>query len=282
MPIQYSVTTPDFDSELGRTADHENATVLTVILELLFDQIEVTSGVAKDSTGKMFRVRPWTDVEFRAYLRQFKDTSEEAWNDKIYILFPNPQNAAEAIPTADYRALQNPALLGKKPPFLKCQLLIKFVLKNPHAELYVLNLVPGQGRFQAHVFRKPGEQDVGVLSNEDVKLIRQPGADELFQLPAAHEVGHLLGLGHPGEALAVCEKNPNAEICYGGTPYEQRDIMGMGMAVSGEHARPWLTAIRKHTGHERGWRATHLSPPTEELMDEAIRLAGKRHEAQKP
>jgi hypothetical protein len=264
--IQYSIKTRDYDSEFGSKADGENATSLTVILKLLFNQVESASGFAKDSTNRRFRVLPWTEVAFEEYLRTFKKTSEEAWSDKIYILFPDPRNAAEAMNASDYRALQNPALIGKKPPFLKCRLSIQFTLKNPHAELYVLNLAPGQDHFQSHVFRKPGMKDVGVLSNEAVKLIRQSGADELFHRPAAHEVGHLLGLGHPNEALKRCQANPNAEICYGGTPYEKRSIMGMGMAVSGEHAKAWLSAIRKHTAHQHGWKSTHISPPLEALL----------------
>ena len=46
--------------------------------------------------------------------------------------------------------------------------------------------------------------------------------------------------------------------------------MGRGMAVTAEHAKPWLDAIKRHTQHSRGWRATHVSPPIDRLIAGAL------------
>jgi hypothetical protein len=47
--------------------------------------------------------------------------------------------------------------------------------------------------------------------------------------------------------------------------------MGVGWGVTGDHAKTWLKAIALHTGHEKGWTASHLSPPLEEMMSDDMR-----------
>jgi hypothetical protein len=81
----------------------------------------------------------------------------------------------------------------------------------------------------------------------------------------------MLGLGHVNADAPVCRRDPNADICYGEHPRQRRDIMGAGTVVHGGHARRWLEAIRLHTRHEHGWRATHVEPPIEALMRQATR-----------
>jgi len=61
--------------------------------------------------------------------------------------------------------------------------------------------------------------------------------------PLPHEVGHLLGLKHPGCSGSSAQ-------CYGigGDPWEIRNVMGQGEEVNRSNAKPWLDRIALHTG----------------------------------
>jgi hypothetical protein len=275
MPIKYVVNTADFDSTLGQTPDiRDNATTLEITLKLEF--IAVDAQTAKDLSGKVFRMRPWEDGAIRQYITDFKDSVESHWSDRIYILFPDPKDAKQAMNKLDYQRFLHPTLKDKKPPYMKCMLSIQPCDKNGHAKVYILNVVPGQGRFQGRAYRRPDAPDTLTVGSDALKIAthRISDRDTYRQVPAVHEVGHLLDLDHVNAADPACKTDKNAEICYGGTPYEMNDIMGMGDAVTGDHAKTWLKAIRLHTQHDKGWTASHLSPPLLELLD--LNSGGRR------
>ena len=268
MTIVHDVSTPDFDSALCAVPDPaDNATALTVTLRLAFTAIDAQ--IARDLSGKVFKARPWTDGEVRQYIADFRAAAESQWTDRIYILLPDPAKPLEALPKADYLRFLHPALGSRKQPYLRCGLRILAVDKNPHARVNIVNIEPGQGRFQARVYRRPGATDDAVQGSDALQLTehRPTTRDTYRQVPAVHEIGHLLGLEHVNAESPACRADPNAELCYGGNAYEMNDIMGMGDAVTGQHAHTWLKAIRLHTLHDKGWTASHLSPPLLELME---------------
>src|SRR5882724_9278091 len=78
----------------------------------------------------------------------------------------------------------------------------------------------------------------------------------LGQTVTAHEIGHWLGLGH-----VAC--GGNEARCYGTTPGQQADLMGMGNRINGWHAGPWAAGLRDHLDEQcRGvrWRAVTVRP----------------------
>ncbi len=285
MTIQRTVQmTPDFDSELGNSADADNATTLTVILRIAFRaaepmggsetrptscriqtatrRVSIGSDWAEDLNGRVFRIISWPSGALTAFAAQFRSQVETVWNNRFFLKFPNQDDQAQAMNQADFESLQAPALIGRKTPFLRCQLRIDAVAEaeRHHALMHVINLAPGQScKFQSFVAQRPGQADIGFLTNRDSAQT------------SAHETGHMLGLEHVNHTAPACHGNSNADICYGETPLQRRDLMGDGTAVHGAHARRWLEAVALHTGHASGWIATHIEPPLEELLEAAVR-----------
>jgi hypothetical protein len=143
MPITYDIQTADFDSVLGRSADSDNATPLTVVLRVALTpanphggagsrapscarratrrRVTIGSDWVEDINGRVFRIQPWGSTAFDQFKARFKRQAEHIWNDWIYILLPDP-DGPHALSQQDYRALQNRTLIGHKTPYLRCQL----------------------------------------------------------------------------------------------------------------------------------------------------------------
>lgn len=62
-----------------------------------------------------------------------------------------------------------------------------------------------------------------------------------------HEIGHLLGFGHSNQRSAECRNKPGTGICYGATLQQKVNIMGAGMGLDLENAKPWVERAGKHT-----------------------------------
>jgi hypothetical protein len=95
--------------------------------------------------------------------------------------------------------------------------------------------------------------DVGAVTHGDVAA-----GSRWRRHPAAHEVGHLLGLHHVAQRSVACRSD--VLKCYGSNLAETLNIMGMGDQLSLEDAKPWRERIAWHTGIDPdGWKVDRAS-----------------------
>jgi hypothetical protein len=110
----------------------------------------------------------------------------------------------------------------------------------------VIPVVRVSGR---HTFRS----NAILYSHLDLNPERYPGTRTRF-FTHLHEVGHLLGLAHPGLAsgAAGCTTG-NEAACYAADP---DSVLGFGSTIRDAHAQPWKKAASLLTGvAEANWTA---------------------------
>jgi hypothetical protein len=157
-------------------------------------------------------------------------------------------------PPASYNGFIWPEQGGKRRDLL-CGLFIKFVdgeRDNPHAVLNIVRLADPSLYFGA---------DSTLLASSDVDGFTHGhrGAGVRWkQHPAAHEVGHLLGLHHVAHKSVACRND--FFKCYGSNLAERVNIMGVGDQLSLENAAPWRERIAWHTGIDQDlWKVDWAS-----------------------
>jgi hypothetical protein len=270
MAIKAAQASKNFDVRFGPGPDGENATTLTVVLKLAIDWLEPdpnsATTVVKDKNGVEFKLKSWPPAARDEYKKNLKDTVEGAWNDRLFLLLPDPADATVKLPDPDYNAFvsRDPAVRAKNPPFVRCALEIQFVeqVHTYHALIHLARLDAPAQRFRQFTKVRPANPNEGVFSDTGLDLVSKgtdSRGDQLYQFPVAHEVGHLLGLDHPNVKDPGCRTGAE-DICYGGDWRQQREMMGLGYVVDASAAGPWLTGVGLLTGSSRGWRAIHWDP----------------------
>lgn len=209
-----------------------------IILRIWLKQIDPPKGQNRFTThnahGSPHIALRWTHGSWEHFKQQFLRVVLATW-DGAFLLSP----------PASYDGLIWPEQGGKRRDAL-CGLFIRLVdgeRDNPHAVLNVVRLADPSVYFGA---------DSTLLASNDVEGFPKSHSGAGYrwkQHPAAHEVGHLLGLHHVAQRSVAC-RNDHFK-CYGSTLAERVNIMGVGDQLSLDNAMPWRERIAWHTGIAR-------------------------------
>ncbi len=235
-----------FDSHLELPKDPNANATLTVILRYKLDFADSKNRVpgvvfnlegtarAKDASGFAHYLTDWDDKS-RSAFTNLMVRSEKIWTNKFLLIPPRNYSGLDFKHTLPGHYVR---------PNIMCALRLEPSGK-PHIRITVVR-VNGPMPFQAAT---------------NVKPPRNILLDELSAKSPAlgHELGHALGMLHIKALLGdkACIADHNASRCYGETPQEQANIMGVGSDLWPLNAQPWLDRIELHTKTQKAfWTAT--------------------------
>jgi hypothetical protein len=242
--------------------------------------------VIRDTDGHEFQTEQWPSDEWRKFRETYQAEGQRFWDNRFWLQhqdFPNwegldyPYSRGRGnyyhntfpIPSFAHVPLQMPQVCTGAPvipdaglarPAINCRFRLQVVshLEPRHAGVRVAYLKKAEGnpqdRFRSHS-RLNNQHDLEMtaqtLKTADGLHIR------VKQRPFLHEIGHLMGQPHAGEATIFEEANQacatqmakdpkngyNSDPCYGVTEDALLNIMGGGEVLSLRQALPWQHAL---------------------------------------
>lgn len=219
-----------FDADLN--PDVRNSTTnadLTLYIRINFQRIDPTPGspaTYRDYDGTAVPIRAWRDAEWTQWKSRFLSDCRTKWNGKFWLVTP-----------ATYNRLNWP----EQNPTHRCNLYCRFEIseqgnsQGAHAVIPVVR-VNGRHSFRSHML---------LYSNNDIRAEQLTRGSNFFT--HVHEIGHLIGLQHPGTGRPGCVGGGEA-VCYRSADGDERGAMGLGSDMRAEYARPWTRAASILTG----------------------------------
>jgi hypothetical protein len=245
-----------YDSRLytARVSETRNADLILIVrVHLRRHDPPGDEGTITDVAGNTVKIVKWeSHAQWQLWRQSLKHVVEQTWNNKLWLV-PRARNFWLTYTGDSPFSRCDP--YDAFVPNVKCGLRLMLVgEENAHLRIRCVRLAPGEFHTSA-MNRRAG---IGYLDHQDVNLETKNAAEGHQQIPAAHELGHFLGLSH-----VACDDN--SMVCYGTTPHQRGDIMGQGSRVEAWHAWPWLQRIRQHLHPPPGeaplrWRATATRP----------------------
>ncbi len=225
----------NFDADLN--PDVRNATTnadLTIYLRVFLQRHDPPTGTTTypDSDGNQVPIRAWTDLEWTRFTGRYQRETTQFWNGKFWLRTPDTFHRLDWPSTS---------------PTHRCNVYCRFEMSTvatadgAHA---IIPVVRVNGR---HTFRS----NALLYSHLDIEAEQYPQSRSRF-FTHLHEVGHLLGLAHPGVAANTPGCTAGDEMaCYAADP---DSVLGLGSTLRDDHVQPWQKAASLLTGtREADW-----------------------------
>lgn len=221
-----------FDADLN--PDVRNATTnadLTVYVRIHFQKIDPTpaSSTYADYDGTAVPIRAWRDSEWLAFRTTFLNDCRRKWHGKFWLKTP-----------ASFTRLNWPSVN----PTHRCNLYCRFEIseqstpEGAHAIIPVVH-VDGNHFFRSHML---------LYDNGDLAPQRRTAGSRFFT--HVHEIGHLIGLDHPGHGTPACSTG-GEDACYAAADGSDTGIMARGSVMLPEYADPWRKAAAQLTSTQK-------------------------------
>lgn len=224
-----------FDADIDESVCNQTTNAnLTLYIRICFQQVNPTptSNTYNDWDGNAVPIRNWRASEWVDWKRRFLSDCRRRWHGKFWLVTPTT-----------YNRLNWP----ERNPTHRCNLYCRFEISEQsgpngaHAVIPVVR-VDGNHFFRSHML---------LYSNRDLRAERLTRGSLFYT--HVHEIGHLIGLDHPGASLAGCTTG-GEDVCYASADGNDRGVMGMGSRIYARHARPWQKAAAALTStRESDW-----------------------------
>jgi hypothetical protein len=227
----------DINTEVCSKTTNAN---LTIYIRICFQQVNPTATLKtyNDSDNNSVAIRQWKAKEWTNWKGKFLNICRNKWNGKFWLETPK-----------DYTGLDWPKLNSKYRSNLYCRFEIseQSNMMGAHAVIPVVS-IDGKQDFRSHML---------LYDNRDLNAKELTKGSKFFT--CAHEIGHLIGLEHPGKyynIFAGCVTDSEA-VCYYDEFGNNDGIMGMGSKITVDYAKPWLIAAALLTGtNETTWKVS--------------------------
>jgi hypothetical protein len=218
-----------FDADLNPDVRNRATNAdLTLYLRIHFQQVNPTATVTTyaDYDGTAVPIRAWRGTEFGDWKRRFLADCQQRWHGKFWLRTP-----------VSYARLNWP----ESGPTHRCNLYCRFEIseqadsQGAHAVIPVVKVARNQF-FRSHML---------LYDSNDLNPLRLTRGSNFFT--HVLEIGHLIGLDHPGHGTPQCAAGGEA-ACYVSADGDDRGTMARGSQARADHAEPWRRAASIFTG----------------------------------
>lgn len=229
-----------FDATLNTDAcsEYDNAE-LTITLKLGFRQINPAGNAATgtyndygSASGTPRAIVKWSPGDWAVWKNNFCASAQRFWHGKFWLVngrgaFGYKVGATDFIPNiwCRFELLGSDASAG-----------------THHHVIDVVRLASSENWFGSHSTLYDSKDTLSVQKATD------SAGKPIMQRAHVHEIGHVIGLPHVDVGKVHCPTtgNTNAASCYGVNDHDKNSVMGSGMRLDPEHAKPWIEAIEAH------------------------------------